>query len=278
MRVSAKADYAVRAMIVLAAAEPDEPVKGEAIAEAQTIPMAFMENILSELRQNGLVHSKRGAEGGYWLAVEPARIRIADIVRAVEGPLATVRGDDLPLGQFELLGLGTRDLRPKGIAVGEHELDANLEPEVHDPLDHRLLGAGRRDVRDLDVVRADEQRAPAVDLADEAHHELGRRMLVEVARGPGLLDLAMVHHDDLLGDVHRLLLVVRDEDRGHVNLVVETPQPFAELLADRRVERAKRLVEQQHLRLHRERPCERHALALAAGELRRITVDQALQV
>jgi len=94
MRVSAKADYAVRAMIVLAAAEPDEPVKGEAIAEAQTIPMAFMENILSELRQNGLVHSKRGAEGGYWLAVEPARIRIADIVRAVEGPLATVRGED----------------------------------------------------------------------------------------------------------------------------------------------------------------------------------------
>jgi Rrf2 family protein len=94
MRVSAKADYAVRAMIVLAAAEPEEPVKGEAIAEAQTIPMAFMENILAELRQHGLVHSKRGADGGYWLAAEPRRITIADIVRAVEGPLATVRGED----------------------------------------------------------------------------------------------------------------------------------------------------------------------------------------
>jgi Rrf2 family protein len=94
MRVSAKADYAVRAMIVLAAAEPEQPVKGEAIAEAQTIPMAFMENILAELRQHGLVHSKRGADGGYWLAADPSRITIADIVRAVEGPLATVRGED----------------------------------------------------------------------------------------------------------------------------------------------------------------------------------------
>jgi len=94
MRVSAKADYAVRAMIVLAAAEPGEPIKGDAIAEAQRIPQAFMENILGELRQHGLVHSKRGAEGGYWLGADPARITIADIVRAVEGPLATVRGED----------------------------------------------------------------------------------------------------------------------------------------------------------------------------------------
>jgi Rrf2 family protein len=94
MRVSAKADYAVRAMVVLAAGEPGEPVKGDAIAEAQGIPMAFMENILAELRQNGLVHSKRGAEGGYWLAADASRISIADVIRAVEGPLASVRGED----------------------------------------------------------------------------------------------------------------------------------------------------------------------------------------
>jgi Rrf2 family protein len=93
MRVSAKSDYAVRAAIVLARAEPDAPVKGEVIAEAQDIPMPFLENILSELRHHGLVHSKRGADGGYWLATPPERITIADIIRAVDGPLATVRGE-----------------------------------------------------------------------------------------------------------------------------------------------------------------------------------------
>jgi Rrf2 family protein len=92
VRVSAKADYAVRAMLVLAAAEPETPVKGDAISAAQEVPLPFLENILAELRHNGLVHSKRGAEGGYWLAADPARITLADIIRAVEGPLATVRG------------------------------------------------------------------------------------------------------------------------------------------------------------------------------------------
>jgi Rrf2 family protein len=93
MRVSAKADYAVRAMIVLAASAAGKPVKGEAISSAQKIPLPFLENILAELRHSGLVHSKRGADGGYWLAVDADRITIADVIRAVEGPLATVRGE-----------------------------------------------------------------------------------------------------------------------------------------------------------------------------------------
>ena len=93
MRVSAKADYAVRAMIVLAASEAGTPVKGDTIASAQKIPLPFLENILAELRHDGLVHSKRGADGGYWLATEPERITLADVIRAVEGPLATVRGE-----------------------------------------------------------------------------------------------------------------------------------------------------------------------------------------
>ncbi len=93
MRVSAKADYAVRAMIVLAAAPPETPVKGDAIATAQEIPLPFLENILAELRHGGLVHSRRGAEGGYWLAADPKRVTIADVIRVVEGPLATVRGE-----------------------------------------------------------------------------------------------------------------------------------------------------------------------------------------
>ena len=73
MRVSAKADYAVRAMIVLAAAQAGTPVKGDAIASAQKIPLPFLENILAELRHHGLVHSQRGADGGYWLARPAAR-------------------------------------------------------------------------------------------------------------------------------------------------------------------------------------------------------------
>ena len=118
----------------------------------------------------------------------------------------------------------------------------------------------------------------AVDLADEAHDELRRRMLVERARRTSLLDLALVHDDDLLGDVHRLLLVVGDEDRRDVDLVVETAEPLAKLLADGRVERTERLVEKEDARLDRERPGKCHPLALAAGELRRVAARQALEV
>ena len=91
MRVSAKVDYAVRAAVELAAAG-EGPVKGDRIAEAQKIPLKFLENILSELRRAGIVASQRGAEGGYWLAVSADEVNIADIIRAVEGPLADVHG------------------------------------------------------------------------------------------------------------------------------------------------------------------------------------------
>lgn len=91
MRISAKVDYAVRAAIELAAVG-GEPIKGEAIAEAQDIPLKFLENILGELKHTGIVSSRRGAQGGYWLAKDADEVSLADIVRAVEGPLATVRG------------------------------------------------------------------------------------------------------------------------------------------------------------------------------------------
>ncbi len=91
MRISAKVDYAVRAAIELAAVG-GEPIKGEAIAEAQDIPLKFLENILGELKHTGIVSSRRGAQGGYWLAKDADDVSLADIVRAVEGPLATVRG------------------------------------------------------------------------------------------------------------------------------------------------------------------------------------------
>src|ERR687886_569913 len=91
MHVSAKADYAVRAALELAAAGPG-PVKGDRIAEAQQIPLKFLENILSDLRHAGYVQSQRGAEGGYWLARPAEAITLADVIRAVEGPIANVRG------------------------------------------------------------------------------------------------------------------------------------------------------------------------------------------
>ena len=92
MRVSAKADYAVRAAVELAAAG-EGPVKGERISQAQDIPLKFLENILGELKHGGLVRSQRGTEGGYWLARPAGEISIADVIRAVEGPLASVRGE-----------------------------------------------------------------------------------------------------------------------------------------------------------------------------------------
>lgn len=91
MRVSAKADYAIRAALELAAAG-EGPVKGDRIAQAQEIPPNFLENILSDLRNAGLVASRRGAEGGYWLARPAEKISLADVIRAVDGPLANVRG------------------------------------------------------------------------------------------------------------------------------------------------------------------------------------------
>jgi len=91
VRTTAKADYAVRATVELAAAG-DGPVSAERLAEAQDIPLNFLENILAELRRAGLVQSRRGAAGGYLLARPAAEISVADVIRAVEGPLANVRG------------------------------------------------------------------------------------------------------------------------------------------------------------------------------------------
>jgi Rrf2 family protein len=92
MRISAKADYAVRATIELATSPDGRPVKAERIATAQNIPLNFLENILGELRHAGIVRSQRGAEGGFRLAKPAEHVTIADVMRAVEGPLATVRG------------------------------------------------------------------------------------------------------------------------------------------------------------------------------------------
>jgi Rrf2 family protein len=98
MRITAKADYAVRAVAELAAVQlgaPDQrtTMKAEAVATAQAIPIRFLEGILAELRRSGIVGSQRGSDGGYWLARPAAEVSVADVIRAVEGPLADVRGE-----------------------------------------------------------------------------------------------------------------------------------------------------------------------------------------
>ena len=113
VRVSAKADYALRAAIELAAAG-DGPIKGERIAQAQKIPLKFLENILGDLRHAGIIRSQRGVDGGYWLARSADEITIADVIRAVEGPIANVRG--VGPEQVEYAGSAER-LREVWIAV-----------------------------------------------------------------------------------------------------------------------------------------------------------------
>jgi Rrf2 family protein len=90
VRISAKADYAVRAAAELAAAG-EGPVKGERIADAQEIPLQFLEHILLELKHHGIVRARRGARGGYWLARPADQVTLADVIRAVEGPLANIQ-------------------------------------------------------------------------------------------------------------------------------------------------------------------------------------------
>ena len=114
MRISAKSDYAIRAMAELAATYDDSAVKAEDIANAQDIPLNFLLGILRELRNGKLVRSVRGREGGYMLSRPPAEISLADVIRVVDGPLANVR--DLSLSELSYPGAAT-SLRDVWMAV-----------------------------------------------------------------------------------------------------------------------------------------------------------------
>ena len=150
MRVSAKADYALRAAIELAAAG-DGPVKGERIAQAQEIPLKFLENILGDLRQAGIVRSQRGAEGGYWLARPADRITVADVIRAVEGPLASVRGgppEEVSLAEViravegpiaNVRGVGPQDVEYSGAAGRLREVWIAVRASLRSVLEETTL-------------------------------------------------------------------------------------------------------------------------------------------
>ncbi|HEY8104443.1 MAG TPA: Rrf2 family transcriptional regulator [Gaiellaceae bacterium] len=126
MRVSAKVDYALRALAELAVA-PAGHVKAERLATAQEIPLKFLENILVELRRAEIVTSQRGAEGGYQLAKPAAEISLADVIRAVEGPIATVRG------------ARPEDVAYTGAAVGLREVWIDLRASMRGVLEETSL-------------------------------------------------------------------------------------------------------------------------------------------
>jgi Rrf2 family protein len=93
VHISAQADYAVRALLVMAADPDGKAITGREIATRQKMPVKFVENTLVALRSSGLVTSQRGVGGGFRLGRPAAAISIADVVRAVDGPLAHVRGE-----------------------------------------------------------------------------------------------------------------------------------------------------------------------------------------
>ena len=153
---------------------------------------------------------------------------------------------------------------PPGSSSSIPHLEAEVHHSRHHRLDRAVDAATSETVTSCGRTSLPPKRA---DRAEEAHHEVGRRLVVDLPRRADLLDLAVVHHRDPVGDLHRLLLIVGDEHGGHALLVVQAAQPLPQLRADVRVERAERLVEQQHLRLDRQRARERHPLALTARQL-----------
>ena len=102
MRVSAKSDYALRALIELASRADGGPVSAEELGRAQEIPHNFLQAILADLRRAGIVISQRGQAGGWRMARPPADVSVADVIRAVDGPLVSVYG-----------------LRPEAVAYNE---------------------------------------------------------------------------------------------------------------------------------------------------------------
>ena len=132
MYVSARTDYAVRAMVSVAAEQP-RLVKAAALSEAQDIPLSFLHSILLDLRRAGLLHSQRGVDGGYQLARPAGEITVGDVVRAIGGALTSVRG--LPTGTATYHGAasGLRDVWVAVEAAIEGVVDRKTLAELSAP-------------------------------------------------------------------------------------------------------------------------------------------------
>ena len=145
MKVSAKTDYAVRAMIELAGATEERPVPGEQIAGAQEIPLRFLDPILTELRFAGLVQRRLGADGGYWLARPPDELTLAEIISELDGPLASVRGE--PPEELTFPG-DAKPLREVWIALGANMREVLDSVTIADLVGGQLPEPVRRIVSD----------------------------------------------------------------------------------------------------------------------------------
>ena len=126
MYVSARTDYAIRAMLAVTAAQPNL-VKAAELAAAQDIPLSFLQGILLDLRRVGLLHSHRGVDGGYALARPAGEITVGDVVRAVGGALTTVRG------------LPTNTTSYRGAATGLRGVWLAVEEAIEGVVDHKTL-------------------------------------------------------------------------------------------------------------------------------------------
>ncbi|HEX6887794.1 MAG TPA: Rrf2 family transcriptional regulator [Candidatus Nanopelagicales bacterium] len=145
MQVSARVDYGIRALVELASRDDGHRVTAEELAALQGLPEKFLEGILTHLRRAGLVTSKRGAEGGYLLGRPAERITVADVFRAIDGPIAAVRGQ------------APEDLEYPGAAEHLREVWVATRAALRLVLEHVTLA---------DVVRGDLPAQAAAMLAE----------------------------------------------------------------------------------------------------------------
>ena len=240
----------------------------------------------------GLVDAQAMAQGlGHGADVGRWRQAAERLERGLYGSIAEVRRrrglDYIPassdLGDFDPMATAAKfKFDPAGAG----------EPSAAD--DHAAQAAAAA-VEEVDIMRAEEEMVGAVRLrpqagrpviqpddsvfhpdgefgcfADEAMDEGGTRPIIDVVGRADLLDSALAHHNDPVSQFQRLLLVMRDEDGRVSGPVVELAQPLAQFLSDFRIQCAEGFIQQQYARLDRHGACERHALALATGQLVRI--------
>ena len=155
MQISAKADYAVRSLVELAA-DSARPLTCESIASSQDIPFRFLKSVFRDLRREGLVRSQRGCEGGYWIARDPAAITVAEVMTAVDGDLFTVRGER------------PADLRHPGAAQGVAGLWRQLATAAEARLRDTTIAdlAAHPDSGEGEAVRPDPARGGAAPVAE----------------------------------------------------------------------------------------------------------------
>ena len=146
VHISAKADYAVRAAIHLASVSQG-PTRSEAIATAQGIPAKFLEAIMTSLKGGGIVRSQLGPSGGYWLSRPAADITVADVIRAVDGPLASVRGQQPELVDYT------------GSAAPLKSVWLAVRSSLREVLEHVTLADLATDQLPTDVIRRAAQPA-----------------------------------------------------------------------------------------------------------------------